>query len=317
MQAQNPLDPYYAMWCRLDHFDPDRLGQLLVDRACVRVALMRGTLHLVTTADYWRLQPVFSSVLERVFNSTAFAKDTSGLNRDQLIRLAGTLLGEQPMTRSDLGRQLEQRWPSVAGGSMAQAATYLLPVIQTTPRGVWGKRGAARWVTARSWLGEETWAPESHERIVLRYLAAFGPASVSDIRIWSGLTGLRAVVDDVRDRLRVWRSEDGTELLDLPDAVHPDPETPAPPRFLPEYDNVLLGHADRSRFFGTAIPEGWVGNLLVDGFFVGSWKLEDANRIVITPQEKLPRSLRHDVEAEGHRLLTTLHRVEDGDVRFG
>jgi len=314
LQAQNPLDPYYALGCRLDNFDPERLGQLLVDRGVVRAALMRGTLHLVTTRDYQRLRPTFAPVSQRVFNSTPFAKDIASLSRSELLHTAEQLLDKEPITRADLGRQLETRWPDVPGISMAHAATYLLPVVQTTPRAVWGAKGAATWTTSLSWLGNRNWKPDLPKQVVLRYLGAFGPASVSDIRLWSGLTGLREVVDGIRHRLRVWKSEDGKELFDLPDAIHPDPETPAPPRFLPEYDNVLLGHADRSRFFPDgATPKGWVGNLLVDGFFAGSWEVKDPRstmRLIVTPHAKLTQTQRHEIEREGYRLVSALY----GDV---
>ncbi len=311
LQAQNPLDPYFALACRLDDFAPEQLGQFLTDRVVVRAAAMRGTLHLLTSADYKRLRTTFAPVLERVFNSTSFANDIAGMSRSELLRAAEDLLAEEPMTRADLGRQLATRWPDTPGASMAQAVTYLLPVIQTTPRGVWGAKGAATWTPSRKWLGDGDWKPEPLDQIVLRYLAAFGPASVSDIRVWSGLAGLRAVVDAIGPRLRTWKTENGDELLDLPDAVHPDPETPAPPRFLPEYDNVLLGHADRSRFFPDgATPKGWLGNLLVDGFFAGSWDLEDSKplkRLRVTPRVKLTREERHETESEGYRMLSTLY----------
>jgi len=310
LQTQNPLDPYFALACRLDNFAPEQLGQLLTDRVVVRTAVMRGTLHLLTSADYKQLQPTFAPVLERVFNSTSFATDIAGMNRSELLSAAEKLLAREPMTRADLGRQLETRWPDTPGASMAHAATYLLPVVQTTPRGVWGAKGAATWAPSRQWLGDGDSKPEPLDQIVLRYLAAFGPASVADIRVWSGLTGLREVLDGIRHRLRTWKDEDGKELFDLPDAVHPDPETPAPPRFLPEYDNVLLGHADRSRFFlDGATPAGWVGNLLVDGFFAGSWEMKEPRPsmcLMVTPHTKLTHGQRHEVECEGYQLLSTL-----------
>jgi hypothetical protein len=200
---------------------------------------------------------------------------------------------------------------------MAQAATYLLPVVQTTPRGVWGSSGAAKWADAGSWLGRSLLDQGSVDALVVRYLRAFGPASISDVRVWSRVTGLREVLDRLRPELRVWRSEDGMELFDLPDAEHPDPDVPAAPRFLPEYDNVLLGHADRSRFFDAAVPSGWVGNLLVDGFYIGHWKIVETKKVrdlVVTPQVKLSRTDRAEVEEEGTSLLSFVEG--EGSVRF-
>src|SRR5918997_312805 len=135
-------------------------------------------------------------------------------------------------------------------------------------------------LTLRGWIGAEADQPARVEDVVVRYLAAFGPASVPDIRVWSGLPALREVVDRLHPRLRVFHDQDGREVYDLPDAPRPDPDTPAPIRFLPEYDNVLLSHADRSRVIpdGRSVPlppgEGArTGTVLVDGEFRATWEL--------------------------------------------
>jgi Winged helix DNA-binding domain len=274
MQAQNPHDPYYALWSRLEGFDPDALSGMIERREALRGALMRATLHMSTTSDFLFLRSHLQETLAAVLGSTSFAKDTAGLDRVVLLGEGKSLLDERPMTRAALARALEDRWPEVPGTSMAQVVTYLLPVIQVPPRGLWGRTGAATWTTIESWVGRGLSTARDYEQIVLRYLTAFGPATISDIRVWSRLNGLRPVVDGMRERLRTLRGPDGSELLDLPDAPILDEDTPAPPRFLPEYDNVLLGHSDRSRFFTTGIePPGWAGNLLVDGMFGGWWKI--------------------------------------------
>lgn len=306
IQAQNPHDPYYALWARIAAFDPTELSRLLVERRAVRGSLMRATLHLSTARDYLRMRPVLHSVLARVFGSTYFAKDTAGIDRKTLLALARELLEETPRTRAELAALLEERLPGSPGASLAQMVTYLLPVVQVPPRGVFGSSGQARWALAEEWIGRELETDTSPDGLILRYLGAFGPASVADMRVWSGLAGLREVVDRLHPRLRVWRGEEGPELFDLADATHPDPDTPAPPRLLPEYDNVLLGHADRSRFFTGPTPPGWVGNLLVDGFYAGSWKLareRGSVRVELEPQVKLSRSQLEETEAEANRLV--------------
>lgn len=274
MQAQNPLDPYYALWARLENFDPSDLATMTRDHEVVRGQFMRGTIHLFTADDALAVHPVTRSVLEKVFRSTQFSKDIDGVDTDALLGAARSMLEERPHTRAELAKELGSRWLEYPPASLAQAATYLIPVTQVPPRGVWGEKGPAAWTTIETFLGREYGDGLPVDELAIRYLRAFGPASVKDMRNWSGLTGLREVFDRLRPRLRTYRDENGTELFDLPDIDLPDPETPAPVRLLPEYDNVLLGHDDRSRFFpDDAAPAGWVGTVLVDGQFAGDWKV--------------------------------------------
>ena len=306
MQAQNPHDPYYALWSRLEEFDPESLSGMIERGEALRGALMRATLHISTTSDFLFLRSHLQETLAAVLGSTSFAKDTAGMDRAALLDQGRTLLEEQPMTRADLGRALEERWPKVPGASMAQVVTYLLPLIQVPPRGLWGRSGAATWTTIETWVGSGLSNVSDFETIVMRYLAVFGPATISDMRVWSRLNGLRKVVDGMRDRLRTLRGEDGSELLDHPDAPILDEDTPAPPRFLPEYDNVLLGHSDRSRFFIPGIvPAGWVGNLLVDGVFSGWWRIVrngKTSQLEVHLLRKVPRTELRAVEEEAERL---------------
>ena len=307
MQAQNPLDPYYALWARIDSFRPEELSDLMESRGALRVPLLRSTIHLVTSRDCLSLRPILGSVLARTFGSTYFARDIDGVDRAALLAVARALLEERPRTRAELGPLLAKSWPDRVPGSLAQAATYLLPVVQVTPRGLWQRKGPAAWTTIESWLGHPLELAGPPDDLILRYLGTFGPAAQKDMRVWSGLAGLADVVKRLRPSLVTFRDEQGVELFDLPEAPRPDPETPAPPRFLPEYDNLLLSHSDRSRFFeGDLIPKGWVGNLLVDGMFVGGWKIDRSKgsaRLNIELGRKLGRADLDDVTAEGSRLL--------------
>ena len=311
MQAQNPHDPYYALWARLDGFDAAELSGLIEQREVLRGALMRATLHLAITDDFLFLRSLLQPTLAAVLGSTSFAKDTAHIDRDDLLAHGQALLEERPMTRAQLGPLLEERWPDAPGGSMAQVVTYLLPVVQVPPRGIWGRSGPASWATLESWVGVAVPGDGDARQLVLRYLAAFGPASVSDIRVWSRLNGLRQVVDEMRSDLAVHIGEDGTELLDVPDGIIVGDDVPAPPRFLPEYDNVLLGHSDRSRFFVEGVaPIGWAGNLLVDGLFSGWWKMTKRAKeahLEIHLLRKVPRSETKAVTYEGERLLSLAH----------
>jgi hypothetical protein len=307
MQAQNPFDPYYALWARVEPFDPAVLSKLLEERKAVRTAFLRATIHLVTATDCLDLDATVRPVSRRTFGSTAFSKDTAGMDIEQLLAAGRKLLEQKPMGRAQLGRLLAVKWPDRDPASMAYAVSYLIPLVQVPPRGLWNRKGAAMWTTVEHWLGSKPSGDSTAESLVLRYLAAFGPASVSDIRVWSGVTGLAAVVERLRPRLRVFADETGRELFDLPDASRPDPDTPAPTRFLPEYDNVLLGHADRSRVIEPRTrPPGWAGNLLHDGFLRGSWKIaatKQDTRIAVTPFSKFSKQTVDDLIGEGMRLL--------------
>lgn len=308
LQAQNPNDPYYALWSRIEGFEPRQLSELMESHEALRVQLLRSTIHLVTARDCQAIRPIVGSVLARTFGSTQFAKDLEGVDREAVLRMAWGLLEDRPRTRAELGPLLAEQWPDRVPGSLAQAATYLLPVVQVTPRGIWQRSGPAAWTTIETWLGRPLGPAAPPDNLIIRYLAAFGPAAKKDMRVWSGLTGLTEVVERLRPQLRVFRDANGVELFDLPDAPRPDPDAPAPPRFLPEYDNLLLSHADRSRFFdGALVPKGWVGNLLVDGMYVGSWKVKRAKpgiELEVSLGKKLRKADLEALTAEGYRLAT-------------
>jgi hypothetical protein len=175
------------------------------------------------------------------------------------------------------------------------------------PRGLWQKSGQPRWTTVDEWLGQAPNEQPSLERLVLRYLAAFGPATVSDIASWSGLTGLKPAVERLRDRLAMFRDEKGRELFDLPDAQRPNPKTPVPPRFLPEYDNLLLGHQDRTRVIAFEHRHVTLnGTFLLDGVVAGVWLLgnkKDESRLTVSSFKPLGRAERTALGEEGERLL--------------
>ncbi|CCH31528.1 hypothetical protein BN6_42420 [Saccharothrix espanaensis DSM 44229] len=303
MQAQEPPAPYYGLWSRLRDFTPDSLGELVADGKVVRAPLQRATIHLVTAADHARVEPVLRAMLRRRFTSSPFRAVLAGLDPDELVREGARLLAERPRTRPDLGRALAERWPELDAESLGHAVTYLLPVVQLPPRGVWGRSGQAVWAQAARWLG----AVGEHEDLagfVRRYLAAFGPATVKDVQLWSGLTRLKDVLPGLG--LRVLTDETGRELYDVPEGPLPDPDTPAPVRFLPEFDNVLLGHDDRTRVISTedyrrGIVIGGKATLLVDGFVNGVWKL--AQGLDVQVFRPLTDAQRADVLAEGERLL--------------
>ena len=323
MQAQVPNDPYFGLWSRLVAFRPDELADLLIERHAVRASLMRATIHLVTARDFLALRPVLQDVLTRSYSNTIFHRSVRGVDMEALLAAGREQLLEQPSTRADLMSRLGERWPDRDPASLAYTITYHVPVVQIPPRGIWGSSGQPTWALATSWLGRPLDPKPSVAKMVTRYLAAFGPAAVGDVRSWSGLSGLREVIERLRPQLRTFRDENGKELFDLPGAPRPKPDVPAPVRFLPDYDNVLLGHADRSRIFideesrrsGIGTP-----TFLVDGFVHGTWKIdrngEDAS-LIVRPFKRLPKNDRTAVAEEGARLLAfAAVGARSQDVRF-
>jgi hypothetical protein len=323
MQAQEPFDPYVALAARLEAFRPEELSELIETRAAVRAQLLRATIHLATARDALVLQPLTLPVLARAFKSS-WLRRAGGADVAAVVAAGQELLAEQPLTRAELAAALGPRWPDAEAAALAQAVTYNTPLVQVPPRALWGRSGAARWALTGDWLGARLDGGAEADAIVLRYLAAFGPASTADVRAWSGFTGVRAVLERLRPRLVTFQDAGGRELFDVPGAPFPDPATPAPPRFLPEYDNVLLAHADRSRVLkglgpGLPWPSGrWVGTLLVDGFFRAYWNVEDATLTVdrFSPHADDPPGTLDAIAAEGERLLGLIAPAGETRVRF-
>jgi hypothetical protein len=318
MQAQEPADPYVGLWTRLDGFRPEKLATLISQRRALRASLMRGTIHLVTARDALKLRPLMQPVLERTFFSGAFGRGIEGVNIKQLLAAIRALVEEQPRTAVELRRALGERWPDNDAASLAYAA-YLVPLVQVPPRGIWGKSGRATWTTIESWLGRSLEPDPQPDEMVMRYLAAFGPAAAVDVQTWSGLTRLREVVERLRPRLRTFRDEHGKELFDLPRGPRPEPDTPAPPRFLPQFDNVLLSHADRGRIVSEADRKrASMGGatLLIDGFVRGTWRIKrdrGGATLLIHPFDRLSKKDTAALTREGARLLA--FAAGDAEVR--
>ena len=276
MQAQEPPDPYVALWTRLTAFNPEELVQLLESRAAVRTTtLLRTTIHLVTAADAVWMRPILQPVAERTFIHTPFAKALAGVDLDEIIAHGRELLAGSPMTIAALGKRLAERWPDREPGPLGYVIRFHVPLVQIPPRGLWGRRGPPVLALTEEWVGVPMATNASVDDLLLRYLAAFGPATPADIQTWSWLTGIRPILERLRPQLRTFRDEAGRELFDVPDGPMPDPETPAPVRFLPEYDNIFLSHQDRSRIADPRNKGGpyLKGFVLVDGFIRVMWKV--------------------------------------------
>ncbi|CAM5621124.1 hypothetical protein SAVIM338S_05817 [Streptomyces avidinii] len=383
LQAQNVKPPYFQLHARLAGFRPAELAGLMESREAVRIVTMRSTIHTHTARDALTLRPLVQPARDREVNY--FRKGLTGVDLERLAGRAQAFVDEEPRTMAEIREELLKEWPDADPQSLSVAARCLLPLVQVTPRGVWGKSGQVRLTTLGEWTKEgvqaadptgPTQAADSTDRaqdayptdraqaadptraideLVLRYLRAFGPASVKDMQTWAGLTRLREPFERLRPRLAVFQDENGVELFDLPDAPRPDADTPAPPRFLPEFDNLLLSHADRSRVVAPELKgRAWSGNqahctLLLDGFLSGLWKLEGGTLTVeLFPSAsgagagpasasgsgskglkplKAAEALKEEIVAEGEALLAAMaeHRPADtagatgapATVRFG
>jgi hypothetical protein len=315
MQAQAPFPPYTGLWTRLADFRPDELADALLARRVVRIVLMRGTVHLVTAADACFLRPLVQVIMDRDLRTNVqHARNLDGVDAATVAAAAREVLDEQALTAKELGVTLAGRWPDVPSGSLAHVARGLLPLVQVPPRAVWGRSGQTRYQTAEHWLDRPLDAAPDPARLALRYLAAFGPATVADMQTWSGLTRLREAVEPLRPALRVATDPAGRELFDLPDAPRPPADLPVPVRFLPEFDNLLLAHADRTRamteelrkrLFG--VKNGvFPGTFLVDGFLRGSWRItkqRKAATLTISTWAKVSKKDTAALVREGARLL--------------
>jgi hypothetical protein len=330
MQAQAPTPPYIGLWTRLKDFHPDELERLILQRRAVRIALMRNTVHLVSARDCLALRPLMQPVFDRTLYSTrANRAHLEGVDVEALVAAGRALLEDRPRTAKELGELLQVQWPERDPASLARAIRHLVPLVQVPPRGLWGKSGPAAHTTAEAWLGRPLDPAPSLEETILRYLGAFGPATVKDVQTWSGLTRLGEVIERLRGRLRIFRDESGKELFDVPHAPMPDPDTPAPPRFLPEFDNLILSHADRTRVIAEeyrkaiASKNGMVpASVLVDGFVRGTWKTARSRgkaTLQIKPFEPLTNVDRAALVEEGERIIRFVAEpdgAESYEIRF-
>ncbi len=342
LQAQNPWSPFLGLWSRVEGFTTSDLDALLLDRTLVRLAVMRSTVHLVTARDAATLAALTRPVLAREITANPRRREAAArTDLDELAGHAAAYLRTAPRVTTALGAHLAERWPHAHPQDLSAFARALLPLVQVTPRGLWRRSAATTWTTLDTWLPEHAASaprdPDEHRRaledVVLRYLGAYGPASAADVQRWSGLTGLRGVLDGLRDRLVVVPAADGAGrerlLLDLPDAPRPHPDVPAPVRLLPDYDNLWLAHARRTRVVADEHrralqrPNGVVpAAVLVDGRVRATWRLQHERTgtrgtrrttatLVVEPLERLARTERAAVQDEAERCVRLV--ADDAD----
>lgn len=313
LQAQQAKPPFIGLWSRVAGFERDALQVLLQRKEVVRATLMRGTLHLASAEDYRHLRASFTPLLEASVASV-LRERAKGLDVAPLVKEARAFFDEVPRTFEALRDHLVARHPQNDERAMGFAVRMFLPLIQVPTETEWGYPGTTDFAVAESWLGAPLRAEADLSTLVQRYLAAFGPASVTDAQTWSGLKGLKSTFEALRPSLRTFRDEKGRELFDLPKAPRPDEDTAAPARFLPEFDSLVLGHEDRARLVDEAYRSKLItknlrvpATFLVDGFIAGTWTVERkraAATLVVEPFAPIKKKKDRDaLVKEGEALL--------------
>ena len=325
LQAQEAKPPYIGLWTRLEAFRGEELSEALRAREVVRATLMRATLHLMSARDYAALRASLAPALTQAMGVLGARAD--GLEVEKVLPAARDLLEEQPRTFNELRALLAEAFPRVNDRALGYSVRLQLPLVMVPTESRWGFPSVADFALANAWLGEPLATDDSPEPLVLRYLASFGPATAADAQTWSGLKGIKPVLERLRPQLRVFRDERGRELFDLPAAPRPDDDVPAPPRFLPEFDNLVLSHADRTRVLadehrGAVVTKNLRvrATFLWDGFVAGTWAAERKKAmatLLLTPFEALSKTAVKALAIEGEALLRFLEEdATSFDVRL-
>lgn len=311
LQAQVTEGPYQGLWSRLQGFRHEGLTALIVDRTLARATTMRATLHLHTADDLIGIREQVQPVVERMWKS-AFTKRFGNSDKTKVPKVGVKLLDKQPMTAGALGKALHEQFPQsepLALAVLIQASELL---VQIPPTRIWGSGHAPILTRVENWLPPPHRRPISREALVLRYLKAYGPASVNDMQAWCGLTKLSESFAAVREQLVTFASDDGRELFDLPDAPRPDPDIPAPVRFLPLYDNVYLGYDVRRRMLSEETAHminmlrEFKPAVLVDGAVAAGWVIsakKGAAAIEIECYRRMTKRQASEIEEEGLAFL--------------
>ncbi|QBI54349.1 winged helix DNA-binding domain-containing protein [Streptomonospora litoralis] len=325
LQAQEPQEPFVGLWSRLRAFDPAVLSQALLQRTVVRTHLMRRTVHLVTAEDAlaWRARHA-PMLLQRV--RAVYRRELEGVDLDALAAAGRAVTADgAPRSMGEIGRALAEYWPRAGPRALGETViAALVPMVQVPPRGLWRRRGGADNVALASWLGRGIDPPSPKgtdpvgQALVRRYLAAYGPAASADVRAWCGLAGLPGAIAAMREELVSFRDERGRELIDLPEAPRPDPDTPAPVRFLPAFDNAILGYGDRSRIVdhehrGVSVAGARV--VLVDGRVAATWTVREG-AVSVAALRRLSSAERTAVAAEGGAAAAFLSDGDSDRVRI-
>lgn len=325
MQAQLAPPPYVGLWTRLRDFHREDLARSIENREVIKATLMRATLHLFTTEDFVRFRATLQPMLTGA--GSAVAKQHGGdFDVDRLLAAARSYIDEKPRTFADISEMVTELMPGHDVGALRYTVRTQLPLVQVPITSGWSYSSKPTFALAESWIGRAISPEDNLRELVFRYLAAFGPASVTDAQTWLGMK-LKDTFDKLRPELQIYRDEGRRELFDLPNLPLPDDDTPAPVRFLPEFDNLLLSHSKRNRVIADEhrskvyLPALRVAaTTLVDGFVSGTWKIEkskNAATLVIEPFNKLTKKDRAALIEEGEQLIRFVEaEAASFEVRF-
>ncbi|WP_330182613.1 winged helix DNA-binding domain-containing protein [Nocardia sp. NBC_01503] len=311
VQGQEANWPFIGLWTRLTDFEPAELNSLLHDRTVVRGTMIRRTVHLAHAEDYRWLYPTVRPTVEQSLRLAYYREACEHLDHTEFATAGRRLLTGRTLTRTEIGRTLAERFPTPHPDRLSAILGQITPLVHHAEAGTWGawRNRRVSVSLAEEWIGAPLAERPDPEQLILRYLAAFGPATVADIQSWSGVTKLAEVVARLRPQLRVLRDDTGRELFDIPDAPLADPNLPVPVRFLPAFDNALLAHKDRRRAITdedrsriTKIASGGVPMYLVDGFVHGRWDLR-GETLRITPWHPMTSTDEAAVRAAAEELL--------------
>lgn len=312
MQGQEAKHPYVGLWSRIDGFAESELDQAVREHDVVRGTLFRGTLHLVTAADYVRFRVTVAPVLEAGLK--VLGERGAGLEPEKVVAAAKKLLAKEPLTFTEVRDALQQQFPDVNERALGFCTRMLVPLVVYPTDVRWSWTANSKFTPAEEWIGKKLHSRAEPKELVTRYLQAFGPATPADFQTWSGLQKAKPLFDELE--LETFTDEAGKTLYDVPDAPRPDPDTPAPVRFLPEFDNVLLSHAKRERIIADEHkPAVFTKNLrvkatyTVDGLVAGLWTTEKKRGVAtltLTPFGKTLKKTQAELEREGDGLLRFL-----------
>jgi hypothetical protein len=320
LQAQLARPPFTGLWSRIAGFQREELRSLIHGRQVVRGTLMRCTLHLMSGRDYAAFRPALQPALSLGMRSILRDRVKS-FDLDALLIEARRLFAERPRTFTEVRAALLELYPDADERAMGYAVRTHLPLILVPGEHEWGFPGDADFALAEAWLDRPLETEDRPHALVRRYLAAFGPASATDIQAWSGLAGLAATLNELRPQLQVFRDERRRELFDLPEAPRPPEDTPVPVRFVADFDNLILSHADRTRIIADEYRPVVITNngqvlptFLVDGFVAGTWKVSRVRKrttLAVSPFTPLSSTAKSELAAEGEGLARFLQPEAD------